>query len=244
MHPHLLSSRQPHPAKFAVKRERPQSKIKMGDDLSAYERLRFENIKRNEAFLASLGLDSIKPVVKAKPSAEVAARKAKARKERIASRVAEEPSRRSSRLAGVKTVVLEEASEEEEEEEEEEAKGIDYAEMPSEPQELDDSEFQVLIRLRKWRLDRCRELQTEAYKIFQTRTLCEAIRRRRNDELFGKDEIVEWTDIWGIGPGKIRTQPDRGWAWELREQLDLPETTSLLAKSREMAPTTEAAASE
>lgn len=215
----------------------------MADDLSDYERLRMENIKRNEAFLASLGLDSIgiKPALQkkfAKVDDEVAAIKARSNKERTQHhRRAEEPVRRSSRIAGVKQADEEKEGERKKElgtepvEEEQGDVAIDYEIMPEMPEQLDDCEFQTLINLRKWRLARCRELQTEAYKIFQTRTLCEAIRRRRNDPSFGTGDIVVWTEIWGIGSGKIRTEPERGWAWELREELDKAENVELLAKS-------------
>jgi hypothetical protein len=213
-----------------------------GDDLSDYERLRIENIKRNEAFLASLGLDNIKPALqkkKAKVDEQVAEIKARSSKERNQHhRRAEQPVRRSSRIAGVKQA--DDADEEKnkgqrtepEEEEQGDDTSIDYEIMPELPEQLDDSEFQTYINLRNWRLKRCRELQTEAYKIFQTRTLCEAIRRRRNDASFGAGDIVVWTEIWGIGSGKIRTEPERGWAWELRDELDKAENVELLAKSK------------
>lgn len=211
----------------------------MGDDLSYYERLRLENIKRNNAFLTSLGLDDIKPQLKrSKVDTETRAIieiKAKASKERKQQRAVEIPTRRSSRIAGVKIELEQEievnasTSDDEEDGREE---SIDYTAMPVEPEHLDDHEFQVLVNLRKWRLLRCRELQTEAYKIFQTRTLCEATRRRRNDPSFGSDDIIAWTEIWGIGPGKIRSKPEKGWAWELREQLDSAECIALLAQSR------------
>ena len=209
------------------------------DDLSDYERLRLENIRRNEAFLASLGLDSIRVPKAANTEKDkgIARRKAEARLERKQSRVAAEPVRRSSRIAGVKTVVESESEDDGEEQGEDENEGgVNYAEMPSEPNELDDHEFQALVLLRKWRLTRCRELQTEAYKIFQTRTLCEAIRRRRNSPSFGAQDIVSWTEIWGIGPGKIREQPEKGWAWELRDQLDSIEAVRMLQSSRDAAP--------
>jgi hypothetical protein len=54
-------------------------------DLSEYELKRLENIKRNEAFLASLGLDSIKPEAPKKSTGttkEIQERKAKAAAER------------------------------------------------------------------------------------------------------------------------------------------------------------------
>jgi predicted flap endonuclease-1-like 5' DNA nuclease len=46
---------------------------------------------------------------------------------------------------------------------------------------LDDFEFQCFIKLREWRLQTYTELQIEPYKVFQNRTLCELLRRRRDD---------------------------------------------------------------
>lgn len=208
--------------------------------LSDYERLRLENIQRNEAFLASLGLDSIKPKVANVQTSDIAEIKAKASRERKAQRAAAEekgPVRRSSRLAGVKSVILEEKDDDDNDEDnagvDDNNGAIDYTQTPMSPEDLDDFEFQALVKLLKWRLECSRELETEAYKIFQNRTLCEAIRRRRNDENFGMDDIVVWTEIWGIGPGKIRTEPKKGWAWELRDQLDVSEVKDFLRKSRE-----------
>lgn len=40
--------------------------------------------------------------------------------------------------------------------------------------------------MRKWRLLRARELGIETYKIFQNRTLCEMIRRRRDDKSWAR----------------------------------------------------------
>ena len=57
--------------------------------------------------------------------------------------------------------------------------------MPQEPDQLDDYEFQIYASLRRWRLHRKDELEIEAYKICQNRTLCELIRRARNDQLWG-----------------------------------------------------------
>jgi len=243
-----------------------QKFAKMGDDLSSYERLRLENIKRNNAFLASLGLDDIKPQLKRskvdtdtraiEPSHarcpqggqafahaccvcirrnDIAEIKAKASKERKQQRAVEIPTRRSSRIAGVKIELeqeIEVTASTSDDIEDGREESIDYTAMPVEPEHLDDHELQVLVNLRNWRLLRCWELQTEAYKIFQTRTLCEATRRRRNDPSFGSDDIIAWTEIWGIGPGKIRSEPEKGWAWELREQLDSAECIALLAQSR------------
>lgn len=48
----------------------------------------------------------------------------------------------------------------------------------------------------------------------------------------GLDDIIASTEIWGIGPGKIRSEPEKGWAWELREQLDSAECIALLVQSR------------
>jgi hypothetical protein len=62
---------------------------------------------------------------------------------------------------------------------------INYDKLPYESDELDDYEFQIFIYLRKWRLNRSKELNIESYKIFQNRTICECIRRKRNDINWG-----------------------------------------------------------
>eukprot|EP01052_Picozoa_sp_SAG31_P069910 SAG31_NODE_28746_length_405_cov_1.352941_1_plen_69_part_01 len=66
-------------------------------------------------------------------------------------------------------------------EDEEIQKPRDYSVMPVDPEMLDDAEFEVYIAMRAWRLEQKRFLDIEAYKICQNRTLCELIRRRRND---------------------------------------------------------------
>lgn len=58
---------------------------------------------------------------------------------------------------------------------------ITYDTIPEDSSQLDDYEFQAFAELKKWRLVTCRDLQIEPYKIFQNRTLCEMVRRRRND---------------------------------------------------------------
>ena len=86
---------------------------------------------------------------------------------------------------------------------------IDYDTFPQVSEELDDYEFKNYATLRSWRAKRCKELETEPYKICQNRTLCEMIRRRRNDENWGMgDEISKISEdlllCWGIGASKVR----------------------------------------
>jgi len=76
---------------------------------------------------------------------------------------------------------------------------INYDKLPYESDELDDYEFQIFIYLRKWRLNRSKELNIESYKIFQNRTICECIRRKRNDINWGNidnyhDDDVDYHD--------------------------------------------------
>ena len=90
---------------------------------------------------------------------------------------------------------------------------IDYDSYPQESQDLDDFEFKNYSLLRKWRLDLCRELDTEPYKIFQNRTLCEIIRRRRNDpdwarSLASEEEQVGEEDEEGAKKGKTIANPE------------------------------------
>ena len=123
-----------------------------------------------------------------------------------------------------------------EEEEEEEAKGIDYDYMPQEPNDLDDHEFQVYILLKKWRLHRHRELEIEPYKICQNRTLCEMVRRRRNDPTFaGTGDTAKLIEVWGIGPSKVDT-----FGPEMIAILEAEEALQFLVHSRELKQESEA----
>ena len=119
---------------------------------------------------------------------------------------------------------------------------IRYSEMPREPESLDDEEFLIYVKLRKWRLIRHRELGLEPYKIFQNRTLCEMVRRRRNDKnsaSASKDEEKVAEDllmVWGIGPAKVYGNVDssRGFAIEALKVLNNDkENEVLLQRSRD-----------
>ena len=197
-------------------------------DLSPYELQRLENIKRNNAALAALGLTGPICAQSGGPPPKKKAKKKKKPKPQER-RSPERPTRTSARLRGAsapkydgeKVIGLDDGDAVGTDEEDEEP-AIDYEQMPVEPQHLDDAEFEVYVALRAWRLARCRELQTEAYKICQNRTLCELVRRRRNDAAFGagapkplatgfglepatdeyREEVLE---VWGIGPSKVET---------------------------------------
>jgi len=82
---------------------------------------------------------------------------------------------------------------------------IDYNLMPKEISDLDDNEFKSFLILRQWRRDYCEAKGIdEPYKVFQNRTLCEFIRRRRNDPHFAtiksnytiREDLLS---VWGIG---------------------------------------------
>jgi hypothetical protein len=113
--------------------------------------------------------------------------------------------------------------------------------MPQEPDQLDDYEFQIYASLRRWRLHRKDELEIEAYKICQNRTLCELIRRARNDQLWGvaasddgkdrssaviADDLVQ---CWGLGQSKVRAD---GFGPEMMRVIEGDENTRLLQASR------------
>ena len=221
----------------------------MGDDtsdLSDYERLRLENIKRNQAQLAALGLlgsigslSGAAPAAKKKRKSTPADAEAKAaakrrRAEAAKAREPERPTRSSGRLRGAKApdygaerLLGTDDGEHGDEDEDDAEQAIDYTMMPIEPEHLDDPEFEVYIALRAWRLRKCREIAAErgekryeAYKICQNRTLCELVRRRRNDATFAADAPKPFTtgfgreessesfksqvlEVWGIGPSKV-----------------------------------------
>ena len=117
--------------------------------------------------------------------------------------------------------------------------------------QMDDFEFETYIALRAWRLQKCRsialernEKRYEAYKICQNRTLCELVRRRRNDAAFAKDRPkalstgfgaekmsddfrTQVLSVWGIGPSKVDT-----YCPEMCEVLD--DNAQKLQKSRDL----------
>lgn len=204
------------------------------NDLSPYELARLERIKRNEARLRELGLfKQPKTTPKPKPVTTKIVRKRK--------QPSSAPTRSSRRLQKLKegkekmendgdstnnddaedTTLVDEDT-------------VDYERMPDEPERLDDEEFQVYVSLRAWRLRRKNELEIEPYKICQNRTLCELIRRRRNDAKFAKgievNEIeTDLLSVWGIGPSKAT--PD-GFGWEMLDVLNTSENENYLILSR------------
>ncbi len=207
------------------------------NDLSPYELARLERIKRNENRLKELGLFKPNPKPKTKP--KPAATTVRKRKQQPSSA----PTRSSRRLRALKegnekiendddsinnvdaedtaTVLVDEDT-------------VDYERMPDEPERLDDEEFQVYVSLRAWRLGRKNELEIEPYKICQNRTLCELIRRRRNDVKFAKGKDVneiesDLLSVWGIGPSKAT--PD-GFGWEMLDVLNTSENENYLILSR------------
>ncbi len=94
------------------------------------------------------------------------------------------------------------------------------------------------MELRKWRLHRKRQLDIEPFKIFQNRTLCDVIRRRRNDPQWATstdraESSKDFLMCWGIGPSKVNgcSSSDEGFAHELRKVLDNAEILKKLKES-------------
>ena len=128
-----------------------------GDDLSEYERVRLANIQRNANFLASIGLEAVKP--KVRDLTLTRKEKGKRKKEPVTG------TRKSSRIRNLVPVVSSDNDDESGVEVDDTA--VHYDRMPTEPDELDDEEYLVFISARKWRLELARELEIETYKIFQ-----------------------------------------------------------------------------
>jgi len=190
-----------------------------GSNLSKYEELRLANIKKNQEFLASLGLESAKP----KPLKVTKTQTVKTRD--IASTTSApkrikrdipvlQPTRKSRRLQNLEDVKAIEEDEAEIEIEKENLDNIiDYGSIPTDSTHLDDDEFEVYAAVVAWRLKRCREITEEKgemfepYKIFQNRTLCEVVRRKRNNLSWGNPSAVTSDEelssmikeCWGIG---------------------------------------------
>ena len=214
------------------------------NDLSPYELARLERIKRNEERLRSLGL--LKP--KAAQPAHRPKRVTPPKKPKRESREPSVPTRSSKRLRALKdpkstadaTPPAGEADDDIAEEEDPSTE-VDYNRMPQDPEQLDDHEFQVYVSLRAWRLRRKNELEIEPYKICQNRTLCELIRKRRQDVNFASQQVNsssqdetetverDLLSVWGIGPTKVSTG---GYAWEMLEVLDMDENCKHLDQSR------------
>lgn len=218
-------------------------------DLSPYELLRLEKIRRNQAKLEALGLGggSIGTLAGVAPKKKKVGNKQQKKRSRStnADRRRQQPTRSSKRLRDIKETHSSPTSVSSDvhaaaaagdintrttdnvakEEEDGGPQVIDYDYLPKEPDELDDDEFQVYTSLRAWRLRRKNELEVEPYKICQNRTLCELIRRVRNDPSWGalvvaaegeggppsekkrrrteEDVAADLIECWGLGPSKV-----------------------------------------
>ena len=218
-------------------------------DLSPYELLRLEKIRRNQAKLEALGLGggsigTLAGVAPKKKKKNNKQQQKKRSRSTNADRRRQQPTRSSKRLRDIKETHSSPTSvssnvhtadaaadinkiDNNVKEEDDGPQVIDYDYLPKEPDELDDDEFQVYTSLRAWRLRRKNELEVEPYKICQNRTLCELIRRVRNDPSWGalvvaaegegegglpsekkrrrseEDVAADLIECWGLGPSKV-----------------------------------------
>jgi hypothetical protein len=208
-------------------------------DLSEYEQRRLLNIQRNAEFLRNLGITT--------PDVDVinVKKASQKRKQRRELPPQTEVSTRKSRRLQEMAVKIEIA---EDEGKEEGYSGDDdilsYDIMPFESSQLDDYEFQVYAALREWRLKKVKEKSEEIgeyfepYKVCQNRTLCEIIRRKRNDIAWADpglpDEMQYSTlrEAWGIGDAKAKSG---GIGREIVSVLEEAQNRDLLEKSRMLA---------
>ena len=178
------------------------------DDLSPYERKRLERIQRNQQRLKELGL------LKDKKTIIVTDTNNKKSEKRI-KKPRKTPTRFSRRVRRKleeeeEAIIAKEEEEDNDDEEEEDNSseedddndviGLDYAGLwPQTPEELDDDEFEIYMNLREWRTNRRNDLGgIEAYRICMNRTLCEFVRRKRNDPNW-----VSVQQCWGLGALKV-----------------------------------------
>ena len=210
-------------------------------DLSEYELLRLENIRRNNEFLLSLGLaQSVSSGSSKKEEAKAVLVKSKKRQKAVVI----EGTRKSSRLNNISidensNANIEAIKVDDDVDTDTIVAKVNYDDIPVESHELDDFEFEIFIILKKWRLLKCRSLDIEPYKIFQNRTLVEVIRRRRNDSSWAKlidnntdSRKVELLETWGIGNSKVQ---DGGYGIDLIELMDTDdEINKLFMNSREI----------
>lgn len=210
-------------------------------DLSEYELLRLENIRRNNEFLLSLGLaQSVSSGSSKKEDTKAVVVKSKKRQKAVVI----EGTRKSSRLNNISidensNSNIEAIKVDNDIDTDASAAKVNYDDIPVESHELDDFEFEIFIILKKWRLLKCRSLDIEPYKIFQNRTLVEVIRRRRNDSSWAKlidnntdKRKVELLETWGIGNSKVQ---DGGYGIDLIELMDSDdEINKLFTNSRKI----------
>jgi hypothetical protein len=208
-------------------------------DLSEYELLRLENIRRNNEFLLSLGLaQSVSSGSSKKEEAKAVLVNSKKRQKAVVI----EGTRKSSRLNNISidensNSNIEAIKVDDDVDTDTGVAKVNYDDIPVESHELDDFEFEIFIILKKWRLLKCRSLDIEPYKIFQNRTLVEVIRRRRNDSSWAKlidnntdKRKVELLETWGIGNSKVQ---DGGYGIDLIELMDMDdEINKLFTNSR------------
>mmetsp|Transcript_4248 Transcript_4248/g.6100 ORF Transcript_4248/g.6100 Transcript_4248/m.6100 type:complete len:262 (-) Transcript_4248:225-1010(-) len=228
-------------------------------DLSPYELLRLEKIRRNNARLKALGFGSAivtpnKPPKKAQSKKRSRNNTATNRSKNV---VKKQPTRSSKRLRGEQADVYEitddadtakasTANHDNLVDNENEGEAIiDYTFLAKEPDQLDDFEFQVYANLRAWRLQRKNELEVEPYKICQNHTLCELIRRVRNDPTWGALIILDENNVkrsrseedvandliqcWGLGPSKVKAD---GFGPEMMGVIEEETNVKLLDSSR------------
>ena len=118
--------------------------------------------------------------------------------------------------------------------------GINYDSMPQEPYQLDEHEKQVHASFKLWRFQRKNELEAESHNrrlACQDRSICELIRRRRNNVQFAsyshvghKAAMMQLLSVWGIGPAKTAAG---GVGWEMLDVLDSENNVRLLQLSRD-----------
>lgn len=207
-----------------------------GDDLSDYERLRLENIRRNAEFLAGLGLQDVLPAKAAVVKDKVQAVGKRKREDFEARKAQEQPVRRSRRVQMLQEGLKLSQVDDDEIEVKPEPPQRSYEDMPFDSNELDDFEFQVFVALKAWRLKQSRELDIEPYKICQNRTIAELVRRRRNDSNWAAanksetDRECDLLECWGIGPSKAKKD---GFGDLLLKEIDESDRLEgYLAKSR------------
>lgn len=208
--------------------------------MSEYEKLREENIRRNQAFLASLGLDEVKvAIVCSVPSSSSSTRPKSKNMGSREEKVKSEPTRRSTRTS---TKIITYNEHLNDNENLDEANNIpdgdiilDYSLLPMSlsESELDKYELRCFKILQAWRWRLARLLEIEDYKVFQNRALCEFIRRRRNDRSYatGSDSKITCDMLESFGIGQVKVSKG-GLAWQLLDIMNEPDITILLDESR------------
>jgi hypothetical protein len=190
------------------------------NDLSEYEKLRLQNIKRNSMFLKSIGLNINQPTFAMnaeKNHTNVKKRESSigqneilpvrcSKRIRVCNFAEQKEHCQSNQIQLQPSEKCQKENGDVSDPSEIQQGRNKYTKVVSDSADLDDFEFQVYVKARRWRQNISKELVVECHKIFLNKTLADVIRRKRNDECWAMEPHTEehLLQCWGMGPSKAK----------------------------------------